>query len=160
MKRLRESRPALDNYRRSLRLLEGITAENPKNNSARNQILVAEGGLSNLLAILGDRSGSLQEIAKMIRAARAQDASSSAPPQKAYLPKALGWAGDTYGALARASESGKSRASDWRMALSYYRRRRKLGRKSRIRTPNLTSGLTGKPNSCWSRSISSNLKPS
>jgi serine/threonine protein kinase len=128
LKRLRQYRPALGFYQRSLQLAAWVVAASPNSRAYRNQVLVAQGGICGLLAILGDRAGSIEVISQMV--AGAKELAVSTPSAKesvvttSNVAKTLAWAGDSYAALAGNASPFGQRTSDLRLALSYYRQSR------------------------------------
>jgi len=122
LKRLRKYRQALGYYQRSLELAAAVVAESPKDYSSRGQMLNAEAGICGLLATLGERTASLEVVSKMIASAHELAVSRTDAISRSYLAKALAWAGDSYVALAGNAGPSVQRNSDWRLALTYYRR--------------------------------------
>jgi hypothetical protein len=130
LKRLREYRPALGYYQRSVQLAALAVAASPNSRPYKNQMLVAQGGICGLLAILGDRAGSIEVVSKMV--AGAKELAVSAPSDResvvtrSNVAKTLAWAGDSYAALAKIAGPAGQRTSDLRLALSYYRQSREI----------------------------------
>jgi tetratricopeptide (TPR) repeat protein len=130
LKRLREYRPALGYYQRSLQFAASAVAASPNSRPYKNQVLVAEGGICGLLAILGDRAGSIEVVSKMV--AGAKELAVSVPSAretvvtKSNVAKTLSWAGDSYATLAKNAGPSGQRTSDLRLALSYYRQSREI----------------------------------
>jgi serine/threonine protein kinase len=124
LKRLREYRQALRDYQRALQLSASASADSPNSRPYKNQILFAEGGMCGLLAILGDRAGSIEMLSKMVAAAGelAVSPSPASVVTRSNIAKTLAWAGDSYAALATNAGPAGQRTSDLRLALSYYRK--------------------------------------
>ena len=87
--------------------------------SCERQMAIDEGGIAAVEARMGHREAALREAASALARGTAATTADTGLA-RAYLPRALGWNGDTLRILAGGS-SGQG-AADWEAAAGFYRR--------------------------------------
>ena len=105
-------------YQRSFDICDAVMRQHAQV-SCERQMAIDEAGIAAVDARLGHREEALREAASALARGEAATASGTGLA-KAYLPRALGWYGDTLRILAGRSAGGE--AADWKAAAELYRK--------------------------------------
>jgi tetratricopeptide (TPR) repeat protein len=118
---LKEYPGALRNYEASSGICDSVLRGHPGHQPCLRQLVINDGELASLYAMVGDRDRALSLAARALERATAVAATGTAAATT-YVPRSLGWAGDVYTALAaEAQASATQRAADRAQAARYYR---------------------------------------
>jgi len=112
---------AIRSYQRSLDICEAVLKRSNQPSCSR-QIAIDEAGISAVDARKGQRAESLRLAASALVRAEAITSGASGLT-KIYLPRALGWNGDTFRLLAaQPGAPQEQQLADWTQAAGYYRK--------------------------------------
>ena len=111
---------ARQSFERSAAICDTVLKQHPQP-SCERQLAIDEAGIAGLDARLGHREEALSGAARALERATALSAA-GAGLAKGYMPRALGWSGDTLRLLSEAGESPGQQTQDWASAAEFYRK--------------------------------------